>query len=114
MKALPLAAALLLAACATPESGTGSAGATADPNAGSGVEGLAIRFFRCDDNAFTVQNYRGRSVRVTTGDGTHYDLQPRDGAYTDGAVTYARQGNSATLTGAAGGPYNNCMAPEPS
>lgn len=104
-------AALALAGCAQTSGAPEPAGASAQGAALSsgGIEGLTLVFFRCDNNAaFTVQNYQNGSVRVTTSSGTRYDLSGRDGAYANDAVRYTRQGDTATLTGAAGGPYTNC------
>lgn len=110
MKLFWIAPALVLAACASTDgemSAAGSAGARAE--AETGIEGLTITFFRCDNGAaFTAQNYRNNSVRVTTRN-DRYDLQRRGAGFSAGGVSYVRSGDRATLTGAAGGPYTNCV-----
>lgn len=94
-KLLALSALLVLTACAT----GGSGGPRSD--------------WRCDGGA-------AFSARIDAGDGTAevfaggqiYNLphaQSGSGAkYSNGSVEYWEHGGGATLTGARGGPYNNC------
>lgn len=97
MKKLLLAAALLTlaAACATP---TGSMGPRMDWN--------------CDgDAAFSARINANGSAEVFAAGRTYTlpHVQAASGAkYSNGSVEYWERGGSATLSGAHGGPYNNC------
>lgn len=99
-KIAALAALALLAACATPTGGGGPSG--------------PFTQWRCEGGA-------AFSVRVSTeGDGSTevfaggqtYRLPRVAGAsglrYSNGQVEYWERAGSATLSGARGGPYNNC------
>jgi hypothetical protein len=105
--------AVTLAACASepaPRPGPAAAPAPASAAADDGIDGLTLRFFRCAAGAaFTVQNYENGRVRVTTSNNRAYDLRRSGDAFAGEGVTYARNGTSATLTGAEGGPYENCV-----
>jgi membrane-bound inhibitor of C-type lysozyme len=96
MKTLAALAALaLLAACAT---GGGAAGPRMD--------------WRCDGGAaFSARIKSGGTAEVFAG-GQVYNLPHVAGAtgarYAEGGVEYWEHGGSATLSGARGGPYNNC------
>ncbi|GAM96716.1 hypothetical protein U91I_00336 [alpha proteobacterium U9-1i] len=63
--------------------------------------------WRCDgDKAFSLRFAAGAVEAYAAGQ-THY-LQPTgDGIYSNGAVTYT-EGDNTSLTGAPGGPYENC------
>jgi membrane-bound inhibitor of C-type lysozyme len=95
MKKLVLAAALLaLSACAS----TGTIGNRMD--------------WRCDGAAaFSARIKTNGSAEVFAG-GQVYNLphvQAASGArYSNGSVDYWERGGEATLTGARGGPYENC------
>ncbi|MBL8536787.1 MAG: MliC family protein [Hyphomonadaceae bacterium] len=95
MKKLAIAAALLaLSACAS----TGTIGNRMD--------------WRCDGGAaFSARIKNNGSAEVFAG-GQVYALphvQAASGArYSNGAVEYWERGGEATLTGARGGPYENC------
>lgn len=97
MKKILLAAALLslAAACATP---TGTMGPRMD--------------WSCDGGAaFSARINASGSAEVFAG-GQVYNLPHVAGAsgarYSNGRVEYWERGGSATLSGANGGPYNNC------
>lgn len=95
MKTLLLAAALVtLSACAT----GGSIGNRLD--------------WRCNGGAaFSARIKSSGGAEVFAG-GQIYRLPHVEGAsgarYSNGAVEYWERGGEATLSGAAGGPYNNC------
>lgn len=95
MKALlPLAALALLSACAS----TGAIGNRMD--------------WRCDGgSAFSARiNARGQA-EVFAGGRVHRlpHVEAASGArYSDGQVIYWERGGEASLTGAFGGPYENC------
>ena len=98
-----------LAACAQPEP-IMQANAGASSSDSDGIEGLTLRYFRCDNGAaFTVQNYENGSARLTTRAGKAYDLRRSAVGFSNESVSYARSGKNATLTGAEGGPYLNCV-----
>lgn len=96
MKAiLSLAALALLAACSTPQ---GAAGPRVDWR----CDGGAAFSMRLDaqGNANVFAGGQTYSLPgVTAGSGTRY---------TNGSVEYWEHGGEATLSGAHGGPYNNC------
>jgi membrane-bound inhibitor of C-type lysozyme len=90
-----LSALALLAACAT---GGGAGGPRMD--------------WRCDGGAaFSARIQGGGTAEVFAG-GQLYNLphvQAASGAkYSNGSVEYWEHGGEATLSGARGGPYNNC------
>ncbi len=94
-KLLAVSALLLLTACAS----TGGGGPRSD--------------WRCDGGAaFSARINMGDSRAEVFAGGQVYRLphvQSASGArYSDGAVEYWEHGGQATLTGARGGPYNNC------
>ncbi|MEZ5996881.1 MAG: MliC family protein [Hyphomonadaceae bacterium] len=94
MKALfPLAALLALGACAT-----ATVGDRAD--------------WRCDGGAAFSARIKTNGTAEVFAAGQVYNLphvEASSGArYSNGAVDYWERGGSATLTGAHGGPYNNC------
>lgn len=98
MKKLAVLAALaLLAACAT---GGGPGGPRTD--------------WRCDGSAaFSARvSTSGAGAAEVFAGGQVYRLPRVAGAsglrYSNGSVEYWERGGGATLTGAAGGPYNNC------
>lgn len=101
-----------LVGCATETSSMPGETSTATRSATSPTtefEGLAVRFFRCDNGAaFTTENFADGRFRLKTRD-IGYDLRPSNGAFVGDGVTYRRQGATATLEGAAGGPYLNCV-----
>ena len=106
IRAAPL---LLLASCAAAGTGTTPAGPQVSGATDAGIEGLTLRYFRCDNGeAFTVQNYQNGTARVTTRS-NRYDLRGSGNTYAGGGVTYTREGSRATLTGA-DGQYANCTA----
>lgn len=88
MKTLLAAAALLsLAACAT------------------GTPGGPRVDWRCDGGAaFSARIKNDGAAEVFAG-GQVYNLPGSGGRYSNGSVTYS---DSGTLSGAHGGPYNNC------
>ncbi len=99
-KIAALAALALLAACASTGGGSGPAGPRAD--------------WRCDGGAaFSARISTGGegSAEVFAG-GQVYRLPRVAGAsglrYSNGSVEYWERGGGATLSGANGGPYNNC------
>jgi len=92
---LALSALALLAACAT----------------GGGGGGPRMEW-RCDGGAaFSARIQGGGTAEVFAG-GQLYNLphvQAASGAkYSNGSVEYWEHGGEATLSGARGGPYNNC------
>jgi membrane-bound inhibitor of C-type lysozyme len=91
---LALAALFLLAACAT----GGSAGPRMD--------------WRCDGGAAFSARIKPDGVAEVFAGGRVYNLphvQAASGArYESGGVEYWERGGEATLSGAQGGPYNNC------
>ena len=99
-----------IAGCAAgPQSvrSTTSAASATPPT--SDLEGLLVRFFRCANGAaFTTQNFPDGRFRLTTREAA-YDLRPSGAAFVGQGVTYRRQGTAATLVGAAGGPYVDCV-----
>jgi len=63
--------------------------------------------WRCGDADFNLRRVAG-NVEVFAA-GQTYTLAPAgERTYSNGAVTYAVEGGRATLTGAHGGPYENC------
>lgn len=85
-----------------------SAGASAAAPPTASLEGLSVRFFQCDNGAaFTTQYFPDGRFRLNTREGG-YDLTASGDAFTGGGLTYRRQGVTATLEGAPGGPYVNC------
>lgn len=64
--------------------------------------------YRCAGGEdFNLRRVAG-NIEVFAG-GQTYTLSPSgDGAFSNGAVTFARSGGRASLTGAYGGPYENC------
>ncbi|MGQ0532461.1 MAG: MliC family protein [Caulobacteraceae bacterium] len=96
MKKIAAVAALaLLAACAS--TGGGPSGPRMD--------------WRCDGGAAFSARIASSGAHVFAG-GQEYALPHVAGAsgalYSNGSVEYWERGGSATLTGARGGPYNNC------
>ena len=93
-KILVLAAIGLLAACAT----SGPGGPRMD--------------WRCDGGAAFSARIKGEGVAEVFAAGRLYNLphvQAASGArYSNGSVEYWERGGEATLTGAQGGPYNDC------
>ena len=90
-----LSALALLAACASPGGGGGPR-----------------MDWRCDGgSAFSARIQGGGTAEVFAG-GQLYNLphvQAASGAkYSNGSVEYWEHGGEATLSGARGGPYNNC------
>lgn len=93
MKRLILATALALAACAT---NANSEGERTNWRCGDGKE-FSLRHVSNGIEVFVA----GQTLRLDPAPGV-------EGQYTNGAVTYAEAGGRATLTGAYGGPYENC------
>jgi hypothetical protein len=63
--------------------------------------------YRCDgDKAFSYRRVPN-AIEVFAA-GQTIRLEGADGAYTNGTVSYAESGGRGTLTGANGGPYDNC------
>ena len=63
--------------------------------------------WRCDgDTEFSLRHVAG-NVEVFAAGQTHHLAPTGDGVYSNGAVTYT-ENNGASLTGAPGGPYENC------
>jgi membrane-bound inhibitor of C-type lysozyme len=95
-----LAALALLAACATTPSGGGPGG--------------PFNQWRCDGSAaFSVRvSTSGEGSAEVFAGGQTYRLTRVAGAsglrYSNGQVEYWERGGTATLTGARGGPYNDC------
>lgn len=100
-----------LAGCAAgvgtpPAVGSGAAAGATAPT--TNFEGLAVRFFQCDNGAaFTTENFADGRFRLKTRE-VGYDLRASGDAFVGDGVTFRRQGAMATLEGAAGGPYVNC------
>lgn len=64
--------------------------------------------WRCDaDKEFSLRHVAG-AVEVYASGATHRLLPSGEGAYSNGAVTYAVDGGRATLTGPSSGPFENC------
>ena len=62
----------------------------------------------CDGgSAFSVR-MNGRGAAEVFAAGRTYTLPPSGSGYSDGQVRYAPQGGQASLTGAFGGPFENC------
>ena len=94
MKRLVMAAALLaLCACQSAAS----------------REGERVNWRCANDQDFSLR-YVPSGIEVFAG-GQTYRLDPVAGGegYSNGAVTYAENNSHATLTGANGGPYENCQ-----
>ncbi len=71
-------------------------------------EGQRLAWSCANDNAFSLRTV-GDSVEVYAGGETHRLVRgAEDGAYTNGTVTLTESRGRATLTGANGGPYENC------
>lgn len=91
-----LSALALLAACAS--SGGGAGGPRMD--------------WRCDGGAAFSARIKGEGTAEVFAGGQVYNLphvQAASGAkYSNGTVEYWEHGGEATLSGAHGGPYNNC------
>lgn len=63
--------------------------------------------FRCEGGKeFSYRRVPGAIEMFAAGQTIR--LEGADGNYTNGAVTYAESGGRGTLTGANGGPYDNC------
>ena len=63
--------------------------------------------WRCDgDKAFSLRYVAG-NVEVFASGQTHHLAPTGDGVYSNGTVTYS-EADGASLTGAPGGPYENC------
>ncbi len=96
-KFVALAALTLLAACAS-TGGGGPAGPRMD--------------WRCDNGAAFSARISGSGTAEVFAGGQTYTLPHVAGAsgarYSNGNVEYWERGGEATLTGAHGGPYNNC------
>ena len=92
-----LAALALLAACAS-TSGGGPSGPRMD--------------WRCDGGAAFSARISGSGTAEVFAGGRTYSLPHVAGAtgarYSNGSVEYWERGGEATLSGANGGPYNNC------
>jgi membrane-bound inhibitor of C-type lysozyme len=92
---LALAALALLAACAT---GAAPGGPRMD--------------WRCDGGGAFSARIKGDGRAEVFAGGQVYNLPHVQGAsgarYAQGGVEYWERGGEATLTGAQGGPYNNC------
>lgn len=95
-KLLTVSALLLLAACATPAATPG--GPRMD--------------WRCDGGAAFSSRIKGDGVAEVFAGGRTYNLPHVQGAsgarYSGGGVEYWERSGEATLSGAQGGPYNNC------
>ncbi len=96
MKTLVAAAAILaLAACAS---------------TGGNAEGERTNWRCAGDKDFSLRRV-SNGVEIFAAGQTHR-LDPvagAEGQYTNGTVSYAETGGSATLTGVFGGPYENCQ-----
>lgn len=63
--------------------------------------------WRCDgDKAFSLRYVAGNVELFASGQ-THHLAPTGDGVYSNGTVTYS-EADGASLTGAPGGPYENC------
>ncbi len=93
-----LAVLVLLAACASTGGGGGPAGPRMD--------------WRCDSGAAFSARIKGNDTVEVFAGGQVYTLPHVAGAsgakYSNGSVEYWERGGEATLSGAHGGPYNNC------
>lgn len=102
MKKLALFACLLaLCACATETGG----GTVSGPPIGNLVR------WRCESGSTFGVGFTANGARVAAGGQTYAlpHVQAASGArYSNGSVQYWEHGGQATLTGARGGPYNNC------
>jgi hypothetical protein len=80
--------------------------AAAEPRAG--LDGLEIRFFRCENRrAFTAKEFDGKAS-VTTATGKTYEMEPASGGgFEAQGVRYERSG---VLTGVPDETYENCVA----
>ncbi len=90
-KMLAVMAVLALSACAA--SGGGASGRT-DWSCANG-------------RAFSLRYNAAGAAEVFAG-GQTYTLAPSGSNYSNGQVIYSPQGGGASLTGAFGGPYENC------
>jgi hypothetical protein len=64
--------------------------------------------YRCaGGEAFSLRHVAG-NIEVFAAGQTHTLSPTGSGAYSNGAVSFSRAGGRATLTGAYGGPYENC------
>jgi membrane-bound inhibitor of C-type lysozyme len=97
MKKLVLVALLILAACFTPAAPAASSGDRTD--------------YSCAHSAAFSARANGDAMEVFAG-GQVYHLHstpaPNGSSYTDGRVTFWTHMDMAALTGAAGGPYDEC------
>jgi hypothetical protein len=64
--------------------------------------------WRCAaDKEFSLREVAG-AVEVYASGQTYRLMPTGEGAYSNGAVTYSVDGGRATLTGASGGPFEDC------
>lgn len=63
--------------------------------------------WRCDGGKGFSLRYAAGAAEVYAAGQTHRLAQTGDGVYSNGAVTYSET-DGASLTGAYGGPYENC------
>ncbi len=63
--------------------------------------------WRCDGDTEFSLRYAAGNVEVFASGQTHYLSPTGDGVYSNGTVTYS-EADGASLTGAPGGPYENC------
>lgn len=101
-KLLVLACVAALSACAS----TGGSG----PTAPGAPIGNLVRW-RCDGGSSFGVGFTTTGARVAAGGQTYAlpHVQSGSGArYSNGSVQYWEHAGQATLTGARGGPYNNC------
>jgi membrane-bound inhibitor of C-type lysozyme len=100
------AALLVLCGCA----GGVAVGGPADPPAGAPVA------WRCDNGvSFSARMTEGGSAEVTAGGRVYYVrgvMSASGNRYKSGGVEYWAHGDEAMLSGAAGGPYENCRSQE--
>jgi membrane-bound inhibitor of C-type lysozyme len=93
-----LAVLALLAACATSSGGSSPSGPRMD--------------WRCDGGAAFSARISGTGTAEVFAGGRTYSLPHVAGAsgakYSNGSVEYWERGGGATLSGANGGPYENC------
>lgn len=80
---------------------------TACQSASNLNEGQRLNWACGNNNTFSLRTV-GDSVEVYAGGETHRLSPAGDNSYSNGATTLTENGGRATLTGANGGPYENC------
>jgi hypothetical protein len=70
-------------------------------------QGERLNWSCANDNSFSLRTV-GESVEVYAGGETNRLAPAADNTFSNGTITLTQSGGRATLTGANGGPYENC------